>query len=151
MGQRLNTDPNWLMSCIAFESGRSFSPSITNAAGSGATGLIQFMPSTAQALGTSTEALARMSAVEQLEWVEKYFRPSAGRLKTLEDVYMAILWPAAVGKPDSYVLFVKADKRHPKRYIQNAGLDWNKDGKITKRARVSARKGNLRNDLIQDR
>lgn len=41
------------MAAMAFESGETFSPSIKNAAGSGAVGLIQFMPSTAKALGTS--------------------------------------------------------------------------------------------------
>ena len=37
------THASWLMSCMAFESGETFSPSVRNAAGSGATGLIQFM------------------------------------------------------------------------------------------------------------
>jgi hypothetical protein len=128
----LGTDPNFLMACMAFESGESFSASVKNAAGSGAVGLIQFMPSTAQALGTTTAKLAAMSAVSQLDFVEKYFRPSKGKLKSLEDVYMAILWPAAVGKPLSFVLFSKSDTKHPKRYIQNAGLDFDKDGVITK-------------------
>ena len=45
---------------------------------------------------------------------------------------MTILWPAAVGKPLSFVLFDKEDPNHPRRYIQNAGLDFNRDGKITK-------------------
>ena len=52
------THASWLMSCMAFESGETFSPSVRNAAGSGATGLIQFMPSTAKDLGTSTTELA---------------------------------------------------------------------------------------------
>lgn len=128
----LKTDPNWLMSCMAFETGRTFSPSVLNKAGSGAIGLIQFMPSTAQALGTTTTALGRMSAQSQLQVVLRYFYPSRGRLNSLSDVYMAILWPAAVGKPDSYVLFDQKDAKHPKRYVQNQGLDWNKDGKVTK-------------------
>jgi Transglycosylase SLT domain len=128
----LGTDPSFLMACMAFESGESFSASVKNAAGSGAVGLIQFMPSTAQALGTTTAKLAAMSAVSQLDFVEKYFHPSKGKLKSLEDVYMAILWPAAVGKPLSFVLFSKSDTKHPKRYIQNAGLDFDKDGVVTK-------------------
>lgn len=128
----LETDPNFLMACMAFESAGTFSSSIKNGAGSGAVGLIQFMPSTAQALGTTTERLAAMSAVKQLEYVEQYFSWTKGKLKTLEDVYMAILWPSAIGKPQNYVLFDKNDPAHPKRYIQNAGLDFNKDGLITK-------------------
>lgn len=128
----LGTDPSYLMACMAFESGETFSPSIKNAKGSGATGLIQFMPSTAQALGTTTEELASMTAEEQLDYVEKYFKPRKGKLKSLDDVYMAILWPAAVGKPSDYVLFAKNDPEHPKRYMLNAGLDFNKDGIVTK-------------------
>ena len=54
----LGTNPNFLMAVMSFESGETFSPSIKNAAGSGAVGLIQFMPATAKQLGTSTQALA---------------------------------------------------------------------------------------------
>lgn len=118
-----------LKACILFESGGN--PKAVNPY-SKATGLIQFMPQTAAALGTSIEQLSRMSAEKQLDYVEKYFYPWRGKLKTLEDIYMAILWPRAVGKPSTYVLFEKADAKYPKRYLQNKGLDWNKDGFITK-------------------
>ena len=94
-------------------------------------GLIQFMPTTAIALGTTSEKLKKMSVLEQLDYVEKYFKPYARKIKTLSDLYMAILWPAAIGKSSDFVLFDKSDKKYPKRYIQNRGLDFNKDGKIT--------------------
>ena len=126
----LQVNPNHLISCIAFESGETFSSNVKNKF-SGAVGLIQFMPQTAASLGTTSEDLAEMTSVEQLDFVEKYFIPRAGKLKTLEDVYMAILWPAGIGKPLDYVLFDK-NGDHPQRYIQNAGLDFNKDGIITK-------------------
>lgn len=122
--------PSDYMACMAWESGRSFAPDKRNMAGSGAVGLIQFMPATAQALGTTTAALAALSAVEQLDWVEKYFRPYKGRLNDLGDLYMAILWPSGVGKPMSYTLWDKASR--PTTYRQNAGLDVNRDGVITK-------------------
>ncbi|WAK01353.1 transglycosylase SLT domain-containing protein [Methylobacter sp. YRD-M1] len=128
----LGADPNHLMACMAFESAETFDPSVRSGAGSGAVGLIQFMPSTAQALGTSTEDLAAMTAVGQLDFVKKYFISKAGKLMSLEDLYMAILWPAACGKPSDYVLFDRDDHLHPKRYVQNAGLDFNRDGIITK-------------------
>lgn len=118
---------SWLMACIAFETGRTFSPSIRNAAGSGATGLIQFMPTTAKGLGTTTDELAAMDAVAQLDYVAKYFKPYAGRIKSLSDLYMAILLPKAVGMPDDYKLFAGGTA-----YRQNAGLDANSDGVITK-------------------
>ena len=117
----------WLMACIAFESGETFSPSVRNAAGSGATGLIQFMPATARDLGTSTDGLAEMSAVDQLSAVREYFRPYARRVASLSDMYMAILLPTAVGKPDDAKLFWEGAA-----YRQNAGLDANHDGVITK-------------------
>jgi hypothetical protein len=84
------------------------------------------MPETARNLGTSTESLAKMTALEQLDFVEKYFLPYKGRLNTLEDVYMAVLYPKAIGKADEYVLF----KNPSINYRQNSGLDLNKDGLI---------------------
>jgi len=127
--------PNWLMACMAFESGETFSPMITNGAGSGATGLIQFMPATARALGTDVGTLSRMSAVDQLDYVEEYFRPYKGRLSNLGDVYMAILWPAGIGKLDSWILWDKESK--PTTYRQNAGLDVDDDGKIIRAEAVA--------------
>ena len=132
-------DPSDLMACMAWESGETFSPSILNGAGSKAVGLIQFMPSTAKGLGTSSEALAAMTAEEQLEYVYKYFLPYKGRLKNLGDLYMAILYPRAIGKPDDYVLF----KEGTVAYRQNIGLDVGKDGNVTRGeclAKVRAKK-----------
>jgi len=123
----LDLAPDYLMSCMAFETGETFSATIKNAAGSGAVGLIQFMPSTAKGLGTSIEKLEKLSSIEQLQYVKSYFLPQKGKLNTLEDVYMAILYPAAVGKPVGHVLFEEGKKT----YEQNKGFDSNKDGKIT--------------------
>ena len=130
MCERVALNPDFIMACMAWESAETFSPSIRNAAGSGATGLIQFMPATARALGTSTSQLAKMTAVEQLDFVESYFRPYRGRLTTLSDHYMAILWPAAIGRAESAALW--DSKSRPTTYRQNAGLDGNRDGVITK-------------------
>lgn len=127
IAETLKVDPDYIMSCIAWESGETFSPSKKNMAGSGATGLIQFMPATAKAMGTTTDVLAQMTAEDQLNYVYKYFKPFDGRLNNLGDVYMAILWPKAVGKDDDYVLFDKGVA-----YRQNAGLDVNKNGNVTR-------------------
>ncbi|NWH07635.1 MAG: lytic transglycosylase [Alphaproteobacteria bacterium] len=124
---RLQCDPSHLMAAMAFETGESFRPDIVNAA-SGATGLIQFIPATAEALGTSTAALKAMTAPEQLDWVEKYLKPFLGRMGSVSDVYMTILWPRAVGMPDATVIFPPPQKA----YEQNKGLDANKDGQVTK-------------------
>lgn len=93
-------------------------------------GLIQFMPKTAKSLGTTTEALGAMTALEQLEYVEKYFKSFKGRIKSISDAYMTILWPKAVGKELDYVMFDKAET--PTTYRQNSGVDINLDGKCTK-------------------
>jgi hypothetical protein len=123
----LGCDPSHLMSAMAFETGETFSPAIRNKA-SGATGLIQFMPKTAKSLGTTTDDLAAMSAVGQLDFVEKYLDPFKGKMSMLSDVYMTILFPKAVGKPEAFVLF----KSPSTAFEQNKGLDANKDGQVTK-------------------
>lgn len=123
----IDVDPNDLMAVMAFETGGTFSPSVKNAAGSSATGLIQFMASTAKGLGTSTEKLAKMSAEDQLDVVKKYFSKYKGRLKNVQDVYMAVLWPKAIGKDEDYVLW----KKGTKAYEQNRGLDVSGNGKVT--------------------
>jgi hypothetical protein len=129
IGANLKVDPNNLMACMAWESGETFSASIANMAGSGAVGLIQFMPTTAAALGTTIGKLGALTPEKQLDYVERYFKPYKS-LGTLADVYMAILWPAAISKPLDAVLWDKASK--PTTYRQNAGLDANRDGIITK-------------------
>lgn len=127
IAERLGTNPNFLMAVMSFESGGTFSPSVPNKAGNGAVGLIQFMPATARGLGTSTAALAAMSPEAQLEFVERHFRPFKGRLRTIEDTYMAVLLPKAVGKGNDFVLFQKPSVA----FDQNRGLDVDGDGRIT--------------------
>ncbi len=130
IADNLGTNPDYLMACMAWESAETFRPDIKNAAGSGATGLIQFMPSTAKGLGTTVAELAAMTAEDQLRFVYKYFQPYAGKLNNLGDVYMAILWPKGVNKPDHFVLFDRA--KTPTTFRQNAGLDVNHDGLVTR-------------------
>jgi hypothetical protein len=127
VAHRLGLDPSTLMAVMAFETGRRFHPATLNRR-SGATGLIQFMPRTAEALGTSTRALAAMSELRQLDFVERYLKPYAGKMTDLPSAYMAVLWPAAVRKPLSHVLFAAPTAA----YEQNKGLDADKDGKVTK-------------------
>lgn len=140
---RLDISPDFLMSCMAFESGESFSPSIRNAAGSGAVGLIQFMPSTAKALHTTTDALASMSAESQLAYVERYFRPYKGRIRTIEDIYMTILYPKAIGRGADYALFSGSTTA----YRQNKGLDADGDGTVNKYEAAAAVRAKYRKGL----
>lgn len=50
-----------------------------------------------QNLGATTNELAGMTSVEQMDFVEKYFKPYTGKLHTVDDVYMVIFCPKAVG------------------------------------------------------
>lgn len=121
----LGANPNHLMAIMQFESGLK-ADEVNRF--SGATGLIQFMPSTARGLGTSTSALLAMSEIQQLDYVRKYLMPYKGKLNSLGDFYASVLWPAAVGQPDSYAVF----RIGSIEYRQNNGFDKNRDGIITK-------------------
>ena len=123
MAERLGTRPEYLLSMMSFESG--LDPAAVNPV-SGATGLIQFMPDTAAGLGTSTEALRGMSAMEQLKYVEDYLEPFKGELGTLEGVYTSVLSGSPQPDPDT-TLFSAGTAA----YSQNSALDLNDDGRIT--------------------
>ena len=125
IANELGANPNHLMAIMQFESGLKASE--VNRF-SGATGLIQFMPSTARRLGTSTSALLAMTEIQQLDYVRKYLIPYKGKLNTLGDFYCSVLWPACVGSNDNSVLF----RIGTIQYRQNNGFDRNRDGTITK-------------------
>lgn len=129
IASNLDTDPNFLMAIMSFESGASFSPSKRSPVSS-AVGLIQFIRSTAKGLGTTVEELAAMTPIRQLDFVEKYFAgviKSHGKLKTVEDAYMAVLFPEGIGKGSAHVIFRKGDKN----YKPNQPLDADGNGEIT--------------------
>lgn len=144
VARRLGIMPEWLAAVISFETGGSFDPAQKNHWAdadckrrgipySGAIGLIQFMPSTAKMLGTTSALLAAMSFKQQLVYVEKYLASSSGKMKSLEDVYLKVFYPAAMGRPDSYVVGRKGDPGFAGRvYVQNAGFDKDHDGVVTR-------------------
>jgi len=139
--QNLGINSSDLLTAISFETVGTFRPDIKNP-GSTATGLIQFLEKTAKGLGTSTAELAQMDRTQQMEYVEKYLRPFKGKMKNLGDVYMAIHWPAGVGKDDNYVMYRKGSEN----YDKNKGLDVSGDGTVTRgealqRVRQSAGSG----------
>ncbi|OPK06719.1 hypothetical protein BZ164_00920 [Pseudomonas veronii] len=137
IANNLSLQPNWLMAVMAFETGYTFSPAERNQ-GSSATGLIQFLQSTAVALGTTTARLARMTAVQQLDWVEKYYKAvPASRIKNLGDAYLAVLFPAAIGRPDAFVMWQRDTGQYQREYADNSGLDREKKGYITRGDAVS--------------
>ena len=145
LAKKYNIPEDYLYTLMSFETAGSFSPSQKNLKGSGATGLIQFMPETAKGLGTSTSELSKMSRSEQLKYVDKYFSGKGIEGGSLSDTYMAVLFPAAVGKPEDFVLFGKGAMKGftGKAYEQNKGLDLNKDGSVTKAEASNAVKKGL--------
>lgn len=123
----LGINPNWLMAVMYKES--SLNPAAVNSY-TGATGLIQFMPATAAALGTSTAALKQMSNIDQLDYVKAYLKPHARRIKTFVDCYLAVFFPAAMSMPADTVL--QTSKLSPKIIAdQNPAMDANNDDTIT--------------------
>lgn len=102
-----------------------------------AVGLIQFMPKTAIGMGTSAEEILKMSATEQMDLVEKYYKRNGIRAgDDIADLYMLTFMPAARNKPDNFVL---GDKRGGRVfdlsasavYYQNKLFDTNNDGIFT--------------------
>lgn len=126
VADKLGTDASNLMTCMAFETDRTFRANIRNYAGSSGTGLIQFMETTAKAMGTTTKALAQMSAEDQLSYVYRYFKPMTGRIITLEACYLFIFYPKAATMGPKTKVFIKGSKA----YEQNNGLDADNDGDI---------------------
>lgn len=124
---------DWLATVISFETGGSFSPSQPNKAGSGAVGLIQFMPSTAASiLKVKDPHLAQfmtknMTFKEQLQkMVVPYFK--GGVYNTLNDVYLKVFYPAAMNKSANFVV----GSAPSAVYNQNAAFDRDSKGYITR-------------------
>lgn len=127
VGNRLGIPASWIADVMYIETAGTFSPSIKNPK-STATGLIQFIANTATGLGTTVIALARMSNIQQLAYVEKYFRNQTrtfGMPKEWFDVYLLVFYPAWVGKPDTAVMDSAS-------YSGNSFIDTNKDKKLTR-------------------
>jgi hypothetical protein len=99
ISDKLDINPDWLMFVMNGESGLNHLA--VNPHG-GATGLIQIKPNTAIKLGTTTDSLLNMSNIEQLDYVYKYYKPYAGRIKDLYDLYTINFLPIMFGKPDSF-------------------------------------------------
>lgn len=131
MSGRLGIDPNKLMNVMAFESG--FRASAKNPGSSGS-GLIQFMggkKGSAAALGTTVEELRGMSAIEQLKYVEAYFKQFKKMADTQEAVYTAVLAGKPVTDPNKVLFKDIGRKTKDDPYYANRALDKDKSGTIT--------------------
>ena len=123
----LQVKPEWLLTVMYLES--RINPAAQNPYNK-ATGLIQFINSTAKSLGTSLAELKAMSNVDQLDYVYKYYKPYKGRIKSFIDLYMITFFPVALGKPDNWVIEAKGISAKAVA-DGNKGYDLNKDSKIT--------------------
>lgn len=139
ISKELEIDPNALMAVMYKES--SLNPAAQNpyifSDGGKATGLIQFIPSTAIQLGTTVDELKNMSNVEQLYYILKYYEPYKELLKadTLLDqyykLYLITFYPNA-GKVKGGTLTKNDNWTFPSSvYVANKGLDTDKNGKLT--------------------
>lgn len=130
VSKKLGIAPEWLMSVMYSES--RFNATALNFRGSGAIGLIQFMPNTLAEFKPklSTNLVQKMNELEQLELVYSYlevYRKKYGAYTSLTDLYLAILYPKARTYDYCGVLYSKPTVA----YKQNVGLDENKNGHVT--------------------
>ncbi len=124
----LGVAPEWLMAVMYAES--KFDAGVRNFKGSGATGLIQFMPAVAAEMGVTTNQLGMMGHVQQMDYVYRYLQTVQSRyggFNSLTDLYLAVLYPKALNQDYCYTLYAKPSKS----FKQNSGLDENADGRVT--------------------
>ena len=140
LGIELNINPDFIAGVMSFES--KFDPGAVNPL-SGASGLIQWMKSTAAKHGKTLENIRAMSRVEQLDLVRDYFKPWAGKLHAPEDAYLTVFYPCAIGKSSSWVVASLNPNpsqlckgvtvaQNKKEYKQNKVFDSERKGYYTK-------------------
>lgn len=110
IARAVGAHPFDLANLVNFES--AFNPSARGPSDVGATGLIQWIPSSARVIGTTTDALRRMTAEQQLPYVRKYLDRIRGqrRLDTPQKLYMAVFYPDAMDWP--------VDKEFPENVVR---------------------------------
>lgn len=134
VAEALVCKPEDLLALMNSESG--LKANARNKSGQGAVGLIQFTTPAIQELNrhgvnVTKEQLASMSAVEQLDYIEKYlkiaksYKFSANHPLSAGDLYAINFLPGRAGRD---VLTSRGDTY----YAANKGLDMNRDGQITK-------------------
>lgn len=130
---RLHIDPLCLIRVLFSESGVRASAHNPNG---NAAGIFQAMPDTLKGLGFigGWPEFLRLSATEQVPYLERYYRPHAPRCTSDALCYVALFLPALL--PAAFLgdeSFVLCGQRGPLAwaYGANRGLDDDGDGKIT--------------------
>ena len=134
ISKRIKCSPTDLMALMHSETNGALKPGKWNEAGNRAVGLIQFTDIAAKDMGTTLEKLEKMSAVEQLDYVEKFLVKTKARKFKDSDVidsgtlYALVYLPAFADKD-----VIAQENNDPNNYYKkNKVLDVNGDGKITK-------------------
>ena len=99
----IGVQPKDLMAIMDLESAGTFDPAIQNSLGY--TGLIQFGKAAAKELGTTTDALKKMTRVQQMDYVEKYYKMwmktlGIKKLNDFVDMYLIVFYPTGVKEKD---------------------------------------------------
>ncbi len=104
VAKALGIERDTLFRIIKFETAGTFSPT-SHDPHNVSIGLIGFTEPTARALGTSKAELAKMTAVQQLDYVYKFYKMNGLRPGSdLGTVYMLTFMPAYAYAPDDTVL-----------------------------------------------
>lgn len=122
--------PGTMLDVFIFETAGTLSTTIQNKY-SGAVGLIQFTRKTLSYFGLTVEQVKGMTFQQQLDLVRRYLIPYKAKIQASNDpidTYAAILYPAMIGKPDTFVMATKGTLV----YSENSGLDMDGNGQITK-------------------
>lgn len=145
ISEELGMNPRDLLLVMYLESGAN--PAAKNP--SGATGLIQFMPSTLKGMGLSDQEVktfGQKTAEDQLDYVKKYVQAHKGLIggkpfTSATQYYVANFFPIALKKwngddpiKNANVVVVDSNSLNQGEraaYKANPILDYNKDGKIT--------------------
>lgn len=121
VAKKYDIDPLDLLAVMHIESGVD---STRVNSSSRATGLIQFMPSTARKLGTSVEELSNMTNAEQMKYVDKFFdMMNLRKGASGPEIYATVFLPARRYRD----VLTTSDEKY---YKPNRGLDVDKDGDI---------------------
>lgn len=127
ISNQLAIDPNWLMMVMYLESyqnGVYFNPKATNSIG--ATGLIQFIPSTLQQWGFTPASFAQLSNVQQLDYVLKFYANQNAHYRSYTDLHLYTFFPQAnIENWKDNAIFPNW------AYEANKPFDLNKDQKLT--------------------
>ena len=143
ISSRLGIQAGWLMRIMMSESG--LDPRAINRFTGGdpntqfAIGLIQWLPESAKFCHTTVQELQRLAYLPdnqgwlaQLPFVERYFTPVKGKLKSVTDLYLYTFYPSGIGKPDNWTLGSDRSPAFAQLVAKvNPGFNTNRDLKIT--------------------